>query len=72
MHELRPAVGRNPYVPQKAAGARMEPPMSVPMPSGEHLKPVEAPSPPEEPPGLRVRLCGFRVVPVRLLEQSRC
>ena len=46
--------------------------MSVPMPRGEHLKPVDAPSPPEEPPGVRVRLCGFTVVPVRLLEQSRC
>lgn len=46
--------------------------MSEPMPRGAHLKLVEAPSPPEEPPGVRVRLCGFRVVPVRLLLQQRC
>lgn len=46
--------------------------MSVPMPSGAHLKPIEAPSPPEEPPGVRVRLCGLSVVPVMLLLQQRC
>ena len=46
--------------------------MSVPMPKGAHLNPVEAPSPPDEPPGVRVRLCGFKVVPVMLLLQQRC
>lgn len=46
--------------------------MSVPIPRGAHLKPMEAPSPPEEPPGVRVRLCGLRVVPVILLLQQRC
>jgi hypothetical protein len=53
---IRRVVGRNPYAPQKPAGARMDPPMSVPTPRAAHLKPIEAPSPPEEPPGERVRL----------------
>lgn len=46
--------------------------MSVPMPSGAHLKPIEAPSPPDEPPGVRDLLCGLSVAPVMLLLQQRC
>lgn len=61
---FRRAVGRKPYVPQKAAGARMEPPISDPIPKGAHLKPVDAPSPPDEPPGVSLLLYGFNVVPV--------
>lgn len=66
------AVGRSPYAPQNAAGTRIEPPISDPTPSGAHLKPIEAPSPPDEPPGVRVRLYGLSVVPVMLLLQQRC
>lgn len=64
--------GRKPYTPQNAAGQRIDPPISVPIPSGAHRKPIDAPSPPEDPPGLRVRLSGFNVVPVMLLLQHRC
>lgn len=69
---IRIAVGLKPYAPQNAAGTRIEPPMSEPMPSGEHRKPAAAPSPPDEPPGVKVRLYGFRVFPVMLFSQHRC
>ena len=49
-------VGLKPYPPQNAAGPRIEPPISVPIPSGEQRKPTAAPSPPEEPPGVNLRL----------------
>jgi hypothetical protein len=39
----------------------MEPPISVPMPRHEPLKPIRAPSPPEEPPAVNVLLNGFVV-----------
>ena len=69
---FRSEEGRKPYAPQNAAGQRIDPPISVPIPSGAHRKPIEAPSPPEDPPGVRVRLSGFNVVPVILLVQHRC
>ena len=69
---FRSVEGRKPYTPQNAAGQRIDPPMSLPIPSGAHRNPIDAPSPPEEPPGLKVRLRGFNVVPVMLLLQHRC
>lgn len=69
---FRSEEGRKPYTPQNAAGQRIDPPISLPIPSGAQRKPIEAPSPPEDPPGLRVRLSGFNVVPVMLLLQHRC
>lgn len=45
------AVGLNPQMPQKDAGIRMLPAMSVPMPRKEPPPPIRAPSPPDEPPG---------------------
>jgi len=48
----------------------MEPATSVPTPSGEPLKATSAPSPPLEPPAVRLVLCGFRVRPKMLLSES--
>ena len=39
-----------PNTPQKFAGVRTDPPMSVPNPQGEHLAAIRAASPPDEPP----------------------
>lgn len=50
----RPVVGERPYRPCRLAGMRTEPPMSVPMPTMEPRQPIRAPSPPEEPPEMRV------------------
>lgn len=63
LYGLRRAVVRSPYDPQCAAGQRTDPPMSVPMPMTDDRVPTQAPSPPEEPPGLRRRLYGLTVVP---------
>lgn len=40
---------------------RILPPMSVPNPRGEPLRPIRAPSPPDEPPLERLRFVGFHV-----------
>ncbi|MEQ2186995.1 hypothetical protein GOODEAATRI_034591, partial [Goodea atripinnis] len=49
-HLSRPVVGLKPQIPQKEAGMRILPPMSLPMPRMEPPPPIRAPSPPEEPP----------------------
>ena len=54
-------VGLKPYTPLQAAGERMEPPLSVPMPRQEPRIPSKAPSPPELPPLVNVVLNGFTV-----------
>ena len=41
----------------------MEPLISLPIPMAAHLKPSAAPSPPDEPPGVRFKLYGFSVLP---------
>ena len=46
----RPAVGRIEAIPQKAAGMRSEPPISLPSPSGEPPAAMTAASPPLLPP----------------------
>ena len=56
----RPA--RRPKTPFQAAGARIEPPRSVPIPSGLSAAASATASPPEEPPAVR-RSCAFRVAP---------
>ena len=58
------------YMPQQSAGIRMDPAMSLPTPSGEPRKATNAPSPPEEPPAVRLVLCGFSVRPNMLLCES--
>jgi hypothetical protein len=47
--------------PLFAAGLRIEPPMSVPMPRQLPRNPIRAPSPPEEPPDVNVVLKGLVV-----------
>src|SRR3954464_9750047 len=59
----RPILGRIPTMPQKLAGLRSEPPMSVPCAS--HAVPVAsaAAAPPEEPAAERDNSQGLRVAP---------
>src|ERR1700720_899275 len=59
----RPMLGRMPTTPQKLAGLRSEPPMSVPCAS--HAVPVASATaaPPEEPAAERDRFHGLRVAP---------
>lgn len=57
----RPEVGLKPKTPLLAAGERMEPPISVPIPRTDPLKPTRAPSPPEEPPAVSDWLKGLAV-----------
>ena len=52
-----------PSTPQKAAGWRIEPPVSVPRLSAARSAATTAEAPPEEPPGTRARSHGLRVVP---------
>ena len=49
-----------------AAGCRIEPPVSVPMPSGAANAATAADEPPDEPPGMRSRSHGLRVGPYAL------
>ena len=42
-----------PVTPQKAAGWRIEPPVSVPVAAGARRAAMAAELPPEEPPGTR-------------------
>jgi hypothetical protein len=49
-----------PTTPQKAAGWRMEPAVSVPMESGASPAATEAVLPPEDPPGTRSSFHGLR------------
>ncbi len=49
-----------PTIPHTAAGCRMDPPVSVPMPSGASNPATAAAEPPDEPPGTRDRSHGLR------------
>ncbi len=62
--ETRPNVGFSPITPQQAAGPRIEPPVSVPSAASASPSPTAAAEPLDEPPGMRVRACGFSGVPV--------
>src|SRR4029453_9460843 len=50
-------------MPHRAAGWRIDPPVSVPIPSGAWPAATAAADPPLEPPGTRVGSQGLRVVP---------
>src|SRR5947207_13995267 len=52
-----------PTTPHKAAGWRMEPPVSEPNPSGANPAATAAALPPLDPPGTRLGSCGLRVGP---------
>ena len=64
----RPWVGLIPAIPQKAAGMRIDPPMSVPSASGARPAATAAPEPPLDPPGVRSSRRGLRVTPNSSLE----
>ena len=59
----RPKLGLKPTTPHQAAGMRIEPPASVPICSGPKCAAAAAPAPEEEPPGVRIRSQGLRVMP---------
>jgi hypothetical protein len=59
----RCSVGLSPYIPQKCAGTRIEPPMSLPTSSGERPAATAAALPPLLPPQVRVWSHGFVVRP---------
>src|SRR5271157_6432970 len=67
---MRPGVGFSPQIPQKCAGARTEPPPSLPTPPIEQLVAMAAASPPLEPPADLERSQGFDVLPVTRLSVS--
>ena len=46
-------------MPAKAAGWRIEPPVSVPVAAGAMRAAMQAAAPPEEPPGTRLVSQGF-------------
>ena len=50
-------------MPQKLAGMRTEPPMSDPSANGTQPLATAAPDPPDEPPAVRSRFHGLRVMP---------
>ena len=52
-----------PTTPQRAAGWRIEPPVSEPRASGLKPAATAAALPPDDPPGTRVGSCGLRVGP---------
>jgi hypothetical protein len=59
----RPVVGRSPNRPQNAAGTRIEPPPSVPIPAADASTARIAASPPLDPPGVRAGSNGCSVRP---------
>src|SRR6185369_11472224 len=58
--ETRPYVGINPTNPQKAAGWRIDPPVSEPRVATAMSAATAAAEPPDDPPGTRLRSRGFR------------
>src|SRR3954470_20578559 len=58
-----PYVGLSPTIPHRAAGWRIEPPVSVPSAHGARPAATAAALPPLEPPGTRVRSHGLRTGP---------
>ncbi len=50
-------------MPLAVDGPRTEPPVSVPSPAIANAAAIDAPVPPEDPDGVRVRSCGLRICP---------
>src|SRR5690606_39696460 len=59
----RPVLGRNPAIPQCAAGIDTEPPVSVPSAIGTAPEATAAALPPEEPPAENPGWLGIRAAP---------
>src|SRR5690606_4675984 len=57
--EQLPEVGLMPVTPQKLAGWRIEPPVSVPVAAGSRRAATAAAAPADEPPGTRARSQGL-------------
>src|SRR5260370_7391217 len=68
----RPKVGFSPTVPHKAAGMRIDPPVSEPIATGTIRAATTAPDPPLEPPGTRLRSQGFFEGGVTLPHANPC
>src|SRR5215208_2848999 len=60
---MAPYVGLSPTIPHRAAGWRIEPPVSVPIAHGARPAATAAALPPDEPPGTRSRSHGLRTGP---------
>ena len=60
---VRARVGFRPNNPQQDAGMRMEPPPSLAWATGTMPAATAAAAPPDEPPAVRSRFHGLRVVP---------
>ena len=58
-----PWVGLNPGSPQQAAGMRIEPAPSLAVAIGTIPAATAAADPPDDPPGVRARASGLRVIP---------
>jgi hypothetical protein len=56
-------VGFTPTTPHRAAGWRIEPPVSLPSATAENPAATAAALPPLDPPGTRLVSCGLRVGP---------
>ena len=61
--ETAPYVGRTPTIPVRAAGWRIEPPVSEPIARGASNDETAAADPPDDPPGVRVKSHGLKVGP---------
>src|SRR5215211_8164007 len=61
--ETRPYVGFSPTVPVSAAGWRIDPPVSVPIPNGAWNAATAVADPPLLPPGTRSRSHGLLTGP---------
>src|SRR3569623_33651 len=64
--ETRPYVGFMPSTPHRAAGWRMEPPVSVPIAPAQSEAATAAADPPDDPPGTCASDHGFRTAPREL------
>jgi|SRR5215813_7867000 hypothetical protein len=64
--EMRPRAGFSPTTPQHDAGVRIDPPPSLPLPTGHSPAATAAAAPPLEPPDVRSRFHGFRQAPFRI------
>lgn len=67
-----PPEGLCPKIPQYMEGIRMLPPTSEPTAKGQKPAAMEAPMPPEEPPGVRLISYGLYVHPYTLLYNLLC
>src|SRR5688500_12898326 len=64
---MRPWLGLSPTRPEKPAGIRVEPPPSLAVATGTRPAATAAALPPDEPPGVRLRSHGLRVIPQALV-----